>query len=194
MIREVTAPRILDFPSWLTSKILVQPSVSGCELPRAGEWRKKRLAISIRTAQNCAVKMLVDEILKQLELKPWCAVFGDEVERVWPIVPSEMEKREQAIHDFARDLGLKAKIKGNGSRIYFQRLEPSAMDELADEIGEWLSRMPSYTLFGNPLREAFPDDETDPESRDRRITEFARRHGWRVVIFDIGCTFAKAAE
>ncbi len=66
------------------------------------------------------------------------------------------------------------------------------MDALAREIGEWLTLVPSYTLFNSQLLRAFPDDKTVPLSRGERIAKFAHEYGWHVGISDIGCTFMKA--
>ena len=68
------------------------------------------------------------------------------------------------------------------------------MDALARQLGEWLKRDSCHTLFNSQLLRAFPDDGTEPESRNESIKEFAYEHGWSVTVFPAGCTFTKSEQ
>ncbi len=69
------------------------------------------------------MESLAKWIFERLEINPQCSIFGYDVEREWPILPSEIEKRDNAIHAFARKHGLKANIRDSGIRVFFTKLK-----------------------------------------------------------------------
>jgi hypothetical protein len=76
------------------------------------------------------LKTLAKHIAAQLEERPFCVVFEDDLKRCWPSNPMAEAERNREIHGFAESHGWSAAILDGafGRRAIFQRLEPDAVD------------------------------------------------------------------
>jgi hypothetical protein len=77
----------------------------------------------------CGMKILSNKILERLRVKPQCMIFSDDISRVWPLPKAVEDKRERAIHAFAKKLGMSAVIHDSGIRVVFRKLAtPGVVD------------------------------------------------------------------
>jgi hypothetical protein len=76
------------------------------------------------------VKMLANHVSAELEKRPFCVVFENDLNRCWPNNPKEAAERNSEIHRFAESHGWSATILEGvfGTRALFQRPEPDAVD------------------------------------------------------------------
>jgi hypothetical protein len=76
------------------------------------------------------LKTLAKQIAAQLEERPFCVVFEDDLKRCWPSKQLSQEERNSEIHRFAESEGWSATILDGafGTRAIFQRPEPGAVD------------------------------------------------------------------
>jgi hypothetical protein len=72
------------------------------------------------------LKTLPRHVEAQLEERPFCVVFADDLKRCWPTSQMSPEERNSEIHRFAESQGWSATILEGvfGTRAIFQRLEP----------------------------------------------------------------------
>ena len=73
---------------------------------------------------------LTKHIAAQLEERPFCVVFEDDLKRCWPSKQLSQEERNSEIHRFAESQGWNATILDGafGTRAIFQKPEPGAVD------------------------------------------------------------------
>jgi hypothetical protein len=86
---------------------------------------------SKRTGDDSSLlKTLAKRIAAQLEKRPFCVVFEDDLKRCWPSNPMEEAERNSEIRRFAESHGWSATILEGifGTRAIFQTLEPDAID------------------------------------------------------------------
>ena len=76
------------------------------------------------------LKALTNYIATQLEERPFCVVFEDDLKRCRPSTQMPQAERNDEIHRFAESHGWSATILEGafGTRAIFQRLEPGAVD------------------------------------------------------------------
>lgn len=76
------------------------------------------------------LKTLAKHIAAQLEKRPFCVVFEDDLKRCWASSRVSPEERNSEIHNFAESHGWSATILEGvfGTRAIFQRLEPESLD------------------------------------------------------------------
>jgi hypothetical protein len=91
---------------------------------------KDSTKIILTVIDSSFLKTLAKYIASQLEERPFCVVFEDELKRCWPSDQMPEAKRDSEIHRFAESQGWSATILegGFGARAIFQRLEPGAVD------------------------------------------------------------------
>jgi len=85
---------------------------------------------SKRTGNDLSfLKTLAKHIDAQLEKRPFCVVFEDDLKRCWPSNPMEQAERSSEIHGFAESHGWSATILEGvfGTRAIFRRLEPDTI-------------------------------------------------------------------
>jgi hypothetical protein len=77
------------------------------------------------------LKTLAEHIAAQLEERPFCLVFDDDLKRCWPSNQMPQAERNSEIHRFAESQGWSATILEGvfGTRAIFQRLEPGDVDD-----------------------------------------------------------------
>ena len=76
------------------------------------------------------VKTLAKQIAAQLEVRPFCVVFEDDLNRCWPSNHMDPTTWLGEIHRFAEAHGWSAAVVDTGvfgTRAIFQRLEPDAV-------------------------------------------------------------------
>ena len=86
---------------------------------------------SKRTGDDSSfLKMLGKRIAAQLEKRPFCVVFEDDLKRCWPNSLTHQDEWKSEIHRFAESSGWSATILEGvfGTRAIFQRLESGAVD------------------------------------------------------------------
>jgi hypothetical protein len=68
------------------------------------------------------LKTLAEHIASQLEERPFCVVFEDDLKRCWPSNPMPQAERNSEIHRFAESQGWSATILDGafGTRQYFK--------------------------------------------------------------------------
>ena len=76
------------------------------------------------------LKMLTNHIAAELEKRPFCIVFENDLNRCWPNNAKEEAERSSEIHRFAESHGWSATILEGvfGTRAIFQRPEPDTVD------------------------------------------------------------------
>jgi hypothetical protein len=79
---------------------------------------------------SSSLKTLAKHIAAQLEKRPLCVVFEDDLKRCWPSKQTSPAKRNSEIHRFAESHGWSATILEGvfGTRAIFQRPKPNAVD------------------------------------------------------------------
>ncbi len=86
---------------------------------------------SKRTGNDSSfLKTLAKHIAAQLEERPFCVVFEDDLKRCWPSNSMEQAERNSEIRRFAESHGWSTIILEGvfGTRAIFQRLEADAID------------------------------------------------------------------
>lgn len=76
------------------------------------------------------LKTLVEHIAAQLEKRPFCVVFEDDLKRCWPSKEMAPARRNSEIQRFAQSHGWSVTLLDGvfGKRALFQRPEPDAID------------------------------------------------------------------
>ena len=67
------------------------------------------------------MKQLEKYISGRLAGRKFCTVYGQDIARIWPMKRKEMEKRDAAIHAFAKANGWTATICDPGIRVTFRK-------------------------------------------------------------------------
>lgn len=76
------------------------------------------------------LKNLAKHIAAQLEKRPFCVVFEDDLKRCWPSKQMAPPKRNREIQRFAQSHGWSVTLLDGvfGKRAIFQKVEPGAVD------------------------------------------------------------------
>ena len=74
------------------------------------------------------LRTLTEHIAAQLEERPFCVVFEDDLKRCWPSNQMDQAERISEIHRFAESQGWSVTILEGvfGTRAIFQKVEPEA--------------------------------------------------------------------
>ena len=85
------------------------------------------------------MELLAGKITDRLRTHKSCTIFGNDLERVWPIAAKERQlrsQRETLIKAFAKAHGWSAIIHDPGIRVTFRRLRPGENDDDTPQLAK----------------------------------------------------------
>jgi hypothetical protein len=100
------------------------------KLRKRTQSKQQHMRNEITGNDSSFLKTLAKHIAAQLEGRPFCVVFEDDLKRCWPSKQMSQEERNSEIHRFAESQRWSATILDGafGARAIFQKLEPGAVD------------------------------------------------------------------